>query len=322
MRVGTVTTVKQFLLRTSLVVVVLSFVLAALRFVDVDQRILLGLVPVAPWIFLASSIVAAGLRTGRAFVVVVIASAVGVLLAMPGPVLPRTGCTTSGAIDDNDVVVYSHNAKVGRADAEMIAAQIASIDADIVVIQEAESEFIDRFAPLLDEHPHLTQVGWLAIFSRWEFGEDLTPRPEIVGALNAVVETPAGALRVVNVHSPWPLKPGGRDVQVQQFALLSNVLLENEAMPVVAIGDYNATPSDARYRSLASADPVCGEIVDAHREVGCGFGVTWAPVSGLRPSLLSIDHALVSGATVEGFEILDYAGADHKGIAVHVALDG
>ena len=315
--------VRRFILRVSPVAIGLSLVLTCLRFVEFDLWILLGLVPIAPWVFLAVSITTAAFYDRRAFVVVLIGSGLAVLLAMPGALMPRTGCTTANATAENDVVVYSHNAKFGGANPDAIAAQIELLNADVVVIQEGVPDFIERFAPLLDEHPHFIQRGLLSVFSRWEFADDggAVDAPDIVGALATVVDTPAGPIRVVNVHSPWPLLPGGRDVQIGQFELLSRVLYENEAMPVVAIGDYNATPADARYRSLASADPARGEIVDAHRVAGCGFGVTWTPLSGFRPSLLSLDHAIVSGASVEGFEILDSAGGDHKGIAVHVSLD-
>lgn len=296
--------------------------LAALRFVEVDQRILLGLVPVAPWALVASALVAALLHSGQAFAGVAAVSVIAVGLAMPGTVLPRTGCSVQGQTVQGDVVIYSHNVLFGSADEQAILAQIESVDADVVVLQEADAEFVESIGLLLDEYPHRIQRGWQVTFSRWEFAADQqATESDIVGALQVVVNTPAGPLRVVNVHSPWPLKPGGRDVQIQQFDLLSDVLTHNEAMPVVAIGDFNSTPSDARYRALASGDSARGEIADAHRTAGCGFGVGWSPLPGVGPAVLSIDHTVVSGAQVESYEVLDYAGGDHKGIAVHVSLE-
>lgn len=297
--------------------------LSALRFTELDQRLLLGLVPVAPWILVTCALVSAALHSRSVFAGVAVASVLAVIVVMPGATLPRSGCTVAGATADTDVVVYSHNVKVSGADQEAIVAQIESADADVVVLQEADSEFVESLDVLLDEYPHRIVRGWQVTFSRWEFAADQQAADSnIVGALEVAVNSPSGPLRVVNVHSPWPLKPGGRDVQIQQFELLAAVLANNEAMPVVAIGDFNATPADARYRSLASGEAARGAIVDAHRTAGCGFGVTWSPVAGVGPALLSIDHAIVAGASVENFEIVDYAGGDHKGIAVHVSLEG
>lgn len=309
------------MLGVSLAGAAVSAGLTVLRFIELDQRLLLGLVPIAPWIFVAFALLSASLYSRAVLAGAGVVSIAAVLAALPGPVLPRSGCNTFEATGDRDVVVYSHNVFVSGADQQTIVAQIESVNADIVVLQEADSEFVESLALPFDEYPHRSQEGGQVTFSRWEFASDDEVAVDIVGALDVSVDSPAGLLRVINVHSPWPLKPGGRDTQVQQFELLSEALADNDAMPIVAIGDFNATPSDARYRSLASGDSARGPIVDAHREAGCGFGVGWSPIPGVVPALLSIDHAIVAGASVENFQVLDYAGGDHKGIAVHLSLE-
>ncbi len=315
--------VKQIMFGVSLAFAVVSAGLTALRFVEVDQRLFLGLVPVAPWIFLLSVLVAAALHSRTLVGCVGVASVVAVAVAMPGTVLPRTGCSVPLDGVDNGIVLYSHNVQVSRGDQDALVAQIESVNADIVVLQEADAEFVESLGSGLANYPHRVQRGWQAIFSRWDvLLEDDGQAFDIVGALAVAVDTPAGQLRVVNVHSPWPLKPGGRDVQIQQFEQLGEILAENEAMAIVALGDFNATSADVRYRTLASGESARGQIVDAHREVGCGFGVGWSPNPGIGPALLGIDHAVVSGAHVESYEVLGYAGGDHKGIAVQISLDG
>ena len=72
---------------------------------------------------------------------------------------------------------------------------------------------------------------------------------------------------------------------------------------------FNSSASHADYRRL-----VASGLTDAHREVGCGSGLTWS-VFGVR--LLSLDHMLTAPTVqVTSFEVLDYGGgSDHKAIA-------
>ncbi len=311
---------RRSLLIGALVATAVFAGISVLRFVHLEGRLWFGLVPIAPWLCMGAACAAAAFIDRRSVGVVVVASITAIALAMPGPTLPRWGCSVSEAAGVEDVVIYSHNAKVGEVNAEELAGQVESVGADVVVLQEARASFVEQLAPLLDNYPFAVSKGELLILSRWELSEQLAVAGEILGAFDAVVDTPAGQLRVVNVHSPWPLLPVGRSKQVTQFAQLHDVLSSNGEMPVVALGDFNATTADLRYRELASGKAENGSIVDAHGVVGCGFGVTWSPVAGFGPALLGLDHAAVSGAEVEAFEVLGYAGGDHRGIAVRISL--
>ena len=291
--------------------------LSALRFVEIDLFLLLAMTALAPWFFLALAIVVAGLTNWKALLVVLLGAAALVVVSVPGPVPPRTGCEVVGVVDTNEVVVYSHNTLFGSANPEKVAEQIARVEADIVFLQEADLSYSDQLAPFLDDYPHREQHGRQAVFSRWEVANAerfFTSQSGTPGILDMTVRAPVADLRLINVHASPPHIPVGRSAQREHFELLTEI---DGPKPHLAMGDFNADPSDALFRSTVDR----GGFVDAQQEVGCGFGVTWSPLKGLGPALLGLDHALVSeGATVEAFEILDYAGSDHKGIAVRVSI--
>ena len=302
-----------------------------LRYTNFNGTFFLGLVPLAPWLFLISLILVAVLAPTRVFLGALLAVCSAVVVALPGTVVPRTGCYVDGAQLDEarSAVVYSQNTLFGAASPEDMVAQIAEVDADIIVLQESVPDFIERFIPLVPEYSHVEEDGFQVILSRWEI-EDIErvtfalPDDEPVigtpthGILDARIAAPWGDLRLINVHATPPQVPNGRQLQLRQFDFLEDAFdaeNQNPSIPVIAIGDYNATPADSRYRAVRE-----GAGIDAHQAVGCGFGVSWSPFPGVGPSLISIDHAVISGADVEAYEVLDYVGSDHKAIAVSVVV--
>lgn len=304
--------------RLSVVGVVLFGFLSLATFVEFDNTLLLGVVPLAPWLFLASALVFALLKNRVLVLAIGIAASGVIALSSPGSALPGANCSVVEGASGTSTVVYSHNVLFGRADADEVASQIADVAADIVLLQEAVPSFMERITPLLEDYPHVMADGYQAVFSRFEISD--TDRAfddrNVLGLLDTRIETSEGPLRVINVHATPPHIPGGRDEQVEQFASLRAAFAIDDAeLPVLAMGDFNATPFDSRYRSLAADG-----VVDAHDAVGCGIGVSWSPLQGFGPALLGLDHALSSGAEAEVFEILDYAGSDHKGIAVAISF--
>ena len=291
--------------------------LSVMRFVEIDFFLLLAMTALAPWAFLGLAIVVAGLTDWKALLVVVVAAGALVVVSIPGPVPPRTDCEVSGSNALNEIVVYSHNTLFGTADPTELAEQVSAVEADIILLQEADAGFEQRLAALLDDYPHRAQLGLQAVLSRWELTDverALPSQSDTQSLVGATVQAPGGDVRLINVHAAPPHIPGGRASQRVQFDGIAEI---ESPIPVLAMGDFNADPSDAFYRSFVER----GGFVDAHQAVGCGFGVTWSPLPGVGPALLGLDHALVSkDFTVEAFQVLDYAGSDHKGIAVRVSI--
>ena len=124
--------------------------------------------------------------------------------------------------------------------------------------------------------------------------------------------TDVGSLRVANVHLSAPVNLERRSNQRDEFAEMAKWRID-ESVDVL-MGDFNASRAQALYRRV-----VGDGYTDGHRVAGCGTGLTWSRRADKGPALLSLDHALIHDRLrVESFEVLDFAGSDHKAIAVRV----
>lgn len=290
-----------------------AVVVALLRFVDFDNRTLLGIVPIAPILVAVGAVVFAALVNLRAFVAAMIVVVFLSVLALPGTVVPRTGCDISTSRDESGIVVMSHNALVRNADIAGLVAQIEAVDPDVLLLQETTRALRTALAERLDrQFANVETEGLQTIASRWPLSDRFVAGTRTGGALVATVEAPSGPLRVANVHLSAPLNVERRAAQRQEFDEL--VLWRAEQRVDVLMGDFNASSANATFREI-----VDDGYLDAHREAGCGPGLTWTRFIGSGPALLSLDHALIEQDTeIESFVVLDYASSDHKAIAVEL----
>lgn len=291
-------------------------VLTAARFVDFDNLWLLGLVAVVP-LLLAMSILAVGVLSGRRFAVVSLALVVLVaVLALPGTIVPRFGCTVRALPQSGSVTVMSHNVLFSNSDPAALLAQIERVNPDVLLLQETSWERFSALYPeLSDRYGFVTSSGVQYIVSRWELSDQFEAGTSTGGAVVASVDTPLGLIRIANVHPSAPTTLDRRAAQRMEYQQMQ-AWRESESVDVL-MGDFNAGASHAIYRSLLSDG-----YVDAHREAGCGTGLTWSPNVERIPAALSLDHALVNQRlSVETFEVLDFAGSDHKAIAVELSFE-
>jgi endonuclease/exonuclease/phosphatase family metal-dependent hydrolase len=141
-----------------------------------------------------------------------------------------------------------------RRDPERIARAIGSVAPDILALQEIDIRARHRDAvPLLDRiadeaggHRHVSysidhksRSYGIALFSRWpihsERWYDLAcGRREPRRAIEAVVETPAGPVRVIATH--FGLSPAERDAQI---ARLQKAIRSPVEGPTILLGDFN-----------------------------------------------------------------------------------
>jgi endonuclease/exonuclease/phosphatase family metal-dependent hydrolase len=132
---------------------------------------------------------------------------------------------------------------------------LAAFEPDVICLQEVFSDsalarIADGLGPAYTAtsgHP-----GGLVIFSRLPMrSERFTPFPDVrglslierfakKGILDVVVETEAGALRVVNTHLALAFGPD--NPRSRQLLFLLNRLAENPDMPVVVAADLNTPP--------------------------------------------------------------------------------
>ena len=87
--------------------------------------------------------------------------------------------------------------------------------------------------------------------------------------------------------------------------------------PRLLVGDFNATPYWPWYRRMVS------QFTDAAVAVADKTGTparpTWGPWPGAR-KVLRIDHGFLRGLAVEGFEVLDVVGSDHRALVMDLSL--
>jgi endonuclease/exonuclease/phosphatase (EEP) superfamily protein YafD len=282
-------------------------------------------VPIAPWLA-GLSIVGAAMTYGpKSTMAVATAVAALAVVAMPGPILPRTGCQVSGSESGSNIVLYSHNVQWSEGVPVDVARQILSVDPDVVLLQEADDAFLADLTPLLGgRYPHqATTIGQrttsMATLSRWPLAEvfDTMTEPwDENPFLFTTVSTPSGELRLANVHLSAPVSSRNRERREREFAVI-------EAAEAVRgldllIGDFNASSAHRDLRRLIERG-----YADGHREVGCGLGLTWSRRGGGWPSVLSLDHLFTGGdVTPVAYQVLDYASSDHKAIAAEISLNG
>lgn len=288
-----------------------------LRFVTLSDPLLIAIAALAPWFLGVGVLATAALHDKKLCLVAALVVGLAVVVVLPGGLAPRTGCDVVEGRSDADLVVASQNVLFGLASPADIASQLQAVDPDVILLQEAEPGFVDAFTRSLDEsYEHQIQSDFQVILSRYPVtaGEQL-----ILGSNNvhtllpATVDAPVGELSLFNVHAAPPHVAGERQNQILQFDYLEEQASQG---PLLAMGDFNSMPADRAYRTLLSD----GGLVDAHSDVGCGFGVTWSPLRSFGPALLGLDHAIVGpGWDAEAFEVLGNAGSDHKGIAVRIS---
>jgi endonuclease/exonuclease/phosphatase family metal-dependent hydrolase len=110
---------------------------------------------------------------------------------------------------------------------------------------------------------------------------------------------------------PWSTSRRSRRRQLE--AILDRI--PRDRTPLVAVGDFNATPRWPAYRTLRRG------LRDGVAELGRNPR-TWAPMPWMPP-LLRIDHAFVHGAArIVRSEAVVVRGSDHRGLLIDVAVDG
>lgn len=225
---------------------------------------------------------------------------------------PATATATPGAAVPCRFMVMNVRAKSTAH--ERVAEEIRRVDADVLVLIEVNDRWLGALEDVTAAYPHATvrpRQGCfgIAVYSRHPMigpVEDIgtANRPSIVARL----DVDGHPMTVIGTHPATPVGPRGsrrRNTQIQ--ALAEHVAAIDG--PVMVLGDLNATPFCAPFRSLLR---VSG-LRDGSR--GHGLNATWpAP---LPPLAIPIDQCLHS----TDIEIVDErvgrrVGSDHLPLIV------
>ncbi len=208
--------------------------------------------------------------------------------------------------------IMSFNIWGANRQPEAIAALIRTVDADVVVLQEAARWLAPPIvAGLRDRYPHQVdciqiRLCRLALLSKYPLTDERIHvrgggKPAIIDA-RLVME--GRTITVVGTHitTPHPLA-----FQRSHMRHLAKRIRSIDG-PVVAAGDFNATPWSANLRLFARLSGL--KIVP-------GLRPSWPALRGLQQ--LPIDHVFLSdGLAARRVGVGPRAGSDHRPIIAEV----
>ncbi|MBL8749673.1 MAG: endonuclease/exonuclease/phosphatase family protein [Planctomycetes bacterium] len=191
------------------------------------------------------------------------------------------------------LVVASLNVLRGNhANADRALAAVEHERPDVVFCSEVTAEWLERLAAGLPDFPHRCtkpDPGYYgaALFSRWPLrsaeavplGSPRTP------AIRAIVDAPGGAIGLLCVHTP---RPGNAERAANLSRALADVPDALAPLPAarVVLGDFNATPWNAGFRTMLPRAGLNGGSAN-------GLVPTW-PAHAPWPLRVPIDHVLCS----------------------------
>lgn len=216
--------------------------------------------------------------------------------------------------------VFSGNLWWGRADCDGLVELIRKYDVDVFAAQELghdNAEAISSELPFGCLEPDETFLG-MGIALRRPAAYERIPiycrdarRVELLPSEWPGLER---AIDLVNVHfqAPHSMEPfPSFSVRKRQMRELEGFFEEAPHDARLVVGDYNATPAWPLYRRMARRFED-GAVQSARKE-GRKALPTWGPTPGSR-RLIRIDHAMVNGCEVDGFQVVEIPGSDHSGI--------
>ena len=234
------------------------------------------------------------------------------------------GALPSGIGDAPTVRILSWNLYRSNTDAAAIDRVVREAAADVVVLQELGADNIAavRSSPALASYGHVFTSPQPSAF-----GSGIWSRMPLEGAgevdvaglpmTRAVVQTGAGPIRLVNVHTLSPVTRDGLDLWPRQLRRLGEEVRQ-PGPPIVLAGDFNATWGHRPFRRLLDAG-----LRDAGAVRGRPWSATW-PAGGrfLRRPALRIDHVLTGpGLVPTSYAVGPSAGSDHRSIVADVAFE-
>ncbi|MBT8215688.1 MAG: endonuclease/exonuclease/phosphatase family protein [Acidimicrobiia bacterium] len=209
------------------------------------------------------------------------------------------------------------NTLASNRDFDAIIDLIRTSQSDLVFLAEVTPALQDAIAEAdlpyaaVTGTPERTRIGILALAR----DQSATGRLTNLGVSEVpavLVNTTLGdqPVTILSFHTSSPgeeHRAADRDDQLAAAA----ALVDQRDVPMVLVGDFNATPWTPAFRELLDAG-----LVDAQR----GRGVAGSWPAGWGPFKIPIDHLLhTPELTTTGFEFGPSAGSDHRSLNVTIA---
>jgi len=217
----------------------------------------------------------------------------------------------AGAAQDGAVRVMLANVLTVNRDFEAFSAEVRKQDPDILCVQEVDAAWQQVLEGLHETYPHQhfearSDNFGIALLSRLPLAEvEIIELGGVtVPAITAKVETAAGTLRLLTLHTLPPMLKHMAASRNRQLVEAAKIAKERSG-PFALVGDLNVTPWSPHFQDLLRD----GGLKEAR--LGQGVMPTW-PVDGWLPALVPIDHILVSpGITVTQMARGGHTGSDH-----------
>ncbi|HUP72280.1 MAG TPA: endonuclease/exonuclease/phosphatase family protein [Acidimicrobiales bacterium] len=294
-------------------------IFAIVRSANIESAALLALYGVTPWLYLPVYAVVGYAFSARKWVL--FALGIGVVMVHLVTIWPdikppdRLDATEKSA---PRLRVFSANLYYSNRDLSGILDEVRASDPDIAVFQEVTSSHRARLLrdPGLAGLPNRVNSpnSDTVLFSRLPIESSEIWYDTYRPLARARLSTDIGSVEIVVVHTIAPIN----DRAIQGWRQMLDALQElakQRTMPMLMVGDFNATMYHPRFVDLLETG-----LTDAHSARGTGFTGTW-PRDRALPPFLRIDHALSSKELVPvEASYGDGRGSDHRPIIVDYAL--
>jgi endonuclease/exonuclease/phosphatase (EEP) superfamily protein YafD len=244
------------------------------------------------------------------------------LLVVLFPIMGLSTGHSRKAATDHPIHLFSYNIYFGKLSRSALLKEIESSNADIIVLQATydsimksiKDRFPDRYANRVDDFVLVSKFKIRSV-------DEPPPLPdeELPKFVGYILETPAGPLRVYNIHpfSPRHALFEDRDADLnlqhreQQFAAAITAA-RNESLPTIVVGDTNLPPGSAIARRNL------GPLKDAFEQTSFGFGYTFPS----KRTWMRIDRAFAKEEDIHflDFRVGDKGASDHRPIYVEFEI--
>ncbi len=278
---------------------------------------------VMPWLLLGlvPGLALAALARHKTLAMVLAVPALFVAVSFAPLFLPPATTVLAGGISFK---VMSYNLLYVNRDVAAISRLIWQEQPDILLMQEV-TPFHARNLPvaLADLYPgqslhvaYASEIGQV-IISRYPMTSEGIDRKARIQKVS--LETPAGRVKVWNVHARTPSR------WQQHYQDLSAMAIETAQVegPLIVGGDFNTTDQSELYRLINR------HLDNAHWEAGWGFGFSFPAESSsiygvpIPGSVVRIDHIFYSGEHFlarHARTLAESGGSDHLPVVVTLFL--
>lgn len=221
---------------------------------------------------------------------------------------PGTSSTNAG--HGTNMRIVSNNVGGAQNDPELTNEAITSARADVVTLQELESDPGRRLRSDLDRaYPYSNQLASLGLWSKWPVTEpeEIELDSRFVRAFRTTMTVGESTIGYYVVHVP-SVRPGMEEARNRALRILTEAVRSDDAEKIIVSGDFNTASTDRNFAPLA-------QVLTDTAEVDPGLNFTWPSAF----PLMRLDRIMVSGLTPRSGETINTGGSDHRIVLAEVA---